>query len=280
MSPAVQTSIYFWFGYPVPPKERMGLIADAGFDAVMLWWGDEYRAANGTKEQLPELARRRGLWVENIHVPFSDANLLWKDGVTAESVYARYLSCIDACRDHGIPVMVLHATQGNHPPPAGPTGLDRLRRLVERAQRQDVTIALENLRQSEHLDRAFEAIPSDRLGFCYDSGHENHFTKEWDLLDRYGHRLKALHLHDNKGGLDQHLPPGEGTIRWPWLMERIARTGYRGPVSLELSNIASSRLRRMPVETFLDRAHSKAVALGAMMTPLDGKARPDADINL
>ncbi|NLN46049.1 MAG: TIM barrel protein, partial [Clostridiaceae bacterium] len=141
----------------------MGLIADAGFDAVMLWWGDEYRAANGTKEQLPELARRRGLWVENIHVPFSDANLLWKDGVTAESVYARYLSCIDACRDHGIPVMVLHATQGNHPPPAGPTGLDRLRRLVERAQRQDVTIALENLRQSEHLDRAFEAIPSDRL---------------------------------------------------------------------------------------------------------------------
>ena len=34
----------------------MGLIADAGFDAVMLWWGDEYRAANGTTEQFPELA--------------------------------------------------------------------------------------------------------------------------------------------------------------------------------------------------------------------------------
>ncbi len=267
MNPVAQTSIYFWFGYPVPPRERMGLIADAGFDAVMLWWGDEYQGVNGTKEQLPEMARNRGLWVENIHVPFADANLLWKDGINAGSVFERYLRCIDDCRDHGIPVMVLHATQGNHPPPAGPVGLDRLRRLVGHAERQGVTIALENLRRSEHLDRAYEAIPSVRLGFCYDSGHENHYTKEWNLLDRYGHRLAALHLHDNRGGLDQHLPPGEGTIRWPWLMEKIARTGYRGPVSLELSNIASPRLRKMSAESFLARAYSKAVALCAMMVP-------------
>ncbi len=248
----------------------MRLIADAGFDEVMLWWGDEYQGANGTKEQLPELARRRGLGVENIHVPFADANLFWKDGIGAASVFDLYMRCVDDCRDHGIPVMVLHATQGNHPPPAGPAGLDRLRRLVAHAERKGVTIAMENLRRSEHLDRAFETIPSDRLGFCYDSGHENHFTKEWDLLDRYGHRLAALHLHDNSGAFDQHLPPGEGTIPWPWLMERIARTGYPGPVSLELSNIASSRLRRLSAETFLVRAYRKAVELRSMMAIPDG----------
>ena len=53
-----------------------------------------------------------------------------------------------------------------------------------------------------------------RVGFCFDTGHFNAFAgvplEVW--MDRLGHRLIEIHLHDNKGVLDEHLPVGEGTF--------------------------------------------------------------------
>ncbi len=261
----MQTSIYFWFGYPVPPSERMEMIADAGFDQVLLWWGDDYPESNGPKESLPDLARRNGLGVENIHVPFEGANRLWADPTEAELQLARYLRCVDDCADHGIPAMVLHLTNGDSARAPDGSGLDRMRRLAERAERRGVTVALENLRKPVHLETVFDAVRSDRIRFCYDSGHENCFTRTWDLLDRFGDRLAALHLHDNNGLRDQHLQPGEGTVHWPWLMDRIGRTGYPGPVSLELSVETSETWRNATAEEFLAAAHRKALELAALM---------------
>ena len=49
---------------------------------------------------------------------------------------------------------------------------------------------------------------------CYDSGHENFLTQGAGFLQKYGHRLKAVHLHDNDGATDQHKTPFTGTIDW------------------------------------------------------------------
>ncbi len=268
------TSIYFWFGYPLPPRERMQAIARAGFDAVSLWWG-ESRAGGAGKQHLPALARQAGLGVDHVHAPYAHANDLWRAGVAGETLVAVYARCLDDCRRHGIPVMVLHASQGENPPPVTTIGLARLRRLVAHAEQQQVTIALENLRQSAHLEQAFATIHSHRLRFCYDSGHENHYTGKWDLLDRYGDRLAALHLHDNSGHLDQHLPPGAGTVPWDWLMRRIAQTGYRGAVSLEVSNVAAAHWRAMSAEAFLHAAYRAAHRLRQLMMDADTIRHPD-----
>jgi sugar phosphate isomerase/epimerase len=76
----------------------------------------------------------------------------------------------------------------------------------------DEIIALENLRKPEYLDFLFDNIKSDKLKFCYDSGHNNCFTPEIDCLGKYGDKLIALHLHDNDGTCDQHLLPFNGTM--------------------------------------------------------------------
>lgn len=245
-------------------------IARAGFDAVTLWW-DDSRAGGDGQRRLSELARQNGLEIEHAHAPYAHANDLWRGHAAADALAAVYTRGLDDCARHGIPLLVLHASQGENPPPVNPAGLDRLRRLVAHAEQRQVTIALENLRQSDHLEQAFAAIDSPRLRFCYDSGHENHYTGQWDLLDRYGDRLAALHLHDNSGHLDQHLLPGAGTVPWPWLMRRIARTGYRGAISLEVSNVAAARWREMSAETFLHEAYRAAHGLRQLlMESLDG----------
>ena len=58
---------FSWFGYDLPMSENFKRIKQAGFDGVMLWWDDsfgdiEYRGN-------PDLVRKAGLYVENIHAP-------------------------------------------------------------------------------------------------------------------------------------------------------------------------------------------------------------------
>ena len=73
----------------------------------------------------------------------------------------------------------------------------------------------------EHLDYIFQHIDSPRLGFCYDSGHENCKHPNADCLSRYGQRLFAVHLDDNFGDSDLHLLPYDGTINWKVLKKKI-----------------------------------------------------------
>jgi L-ribulose-5-phosphate 3-epimerase len=228
-----QYSIYAWFGFPLPFRERIRLIKAVGFDGVLLWWGDESGRADGGSTTPFELACQAGLMVENIHTPFQDINSIWTDNLAGERVASILQQCIADCGTYAVPTAVIHVTQSNDPPPPNQIGLDRFKRLVELAERHQVNLALENLRRPEYLEWLFSRIDSERLGFCYDSGHANCYGRGRDLLTQYGAKLMALHLHDNDGISDSHQIPGAGTIDWEILMAKIRQTGYSGPIALE-----------------------------------------------
>jgi sugar phosphate isomerase/epimerase len=86
--------------------------------------------------------------------------------------------------------------------------------LVKEAEKLGVTLALENVFEQgpETLKKLIEKINSPRLGFCFDTGHSLLFSRrgweEW--MEVLGRRLVEVHLHDNMGQEDQHLPPGDG----------------------------------------------------------------------
>lgn len=249
--------VFYWFGYNMPVKPCMELIRNAGFESMMLWWGDEYEAFNGPKELLPEAARSHGLAVENVHVPYEHCNELWLDTLSGDEITAMYMRCIDGCADHGIPAAVMHVTRGDAPPPPGSLGLDRMKRVAERAELRGVDIALENLRKPEYLDYIYERVDSGRLKFCYDSGHENCYSKGTDLLHKHAARLCALHLHDNDGAADQHLLPGDGTVDWANVKTALAEAGYRGNITLEVTNEFSPKYKDATAEEFLAAAYRK-----------------------
>lgn len=262
-------SIYgSWYGYELPLAERLTLAAQAGFEGILLWWSDEYDRPDYRSQ--PEIARQAGLYVENIHAPFVNINHIWADTPDGQTVFEQYLRCVDDCAAFEIPVMVMHPNQGPKPPPANLLGFSRFGRLVERAEHRGVSIAIENLRTPAQVGLAsllLRNIPSPHFGLCFDSGHHNARLSrdpDMDLLRRWGHRLMALHLHDNDGPLtysrddDQHRLPFDGTIDWAAQMQAIADTGYRGPTSLEVVHRGDEQL---PPEEFLALAYTRAKRL-------------------
>lgn len=100
-------------------------------------------------------------------------------------------------------------------------------------------------------------IKSNRLGFCYDSGHENCYCKGADLLSLYGDKLMALHLHDNDCIEDQHRIPGEGTIDWNYVAQKIKSIGYSGAISLEITNEFSNQYSGTSAQEFLMIANER-----------------------
>lgn len=257
----ITTGIYYWFGYQIESKERFKLIKEAGFDNVSLWWGDEFADYDVNISLLPAMARVAGLEVENVHAPYQKTNYIWTDSINAEDIVKRYMNCIIDCSQHSIPTAVIHLTSGDTPPPVSQIGLYRIKSLVEMAERKSVNIALENLRKPEYLEYVFSNIQSNRLGFCYDSGHENCFSHGADLLGKYGNKLMALHLHDNDGNDDQHRIPGEGTINWDSIVTNIQSTSYKGAMTLEVTNEFSRLYSKLSAQEFLNAAHEKVINL-------------------
>lgn len=257
----INTGIFYWFGYQIKNNERFRLIKEAGFDNVSLWWGDEFIDYDGDKRFLPGMARSIGLEVENVHAPSDNTNFIWTDNINAQDIVKRYAQGIMDCAQHNIPTIVIHITSGNTPPQPTVLGLDRIKYLVEIAEQKGVNIALENLRKPEYLQYLFSNIQSSRLGFCYDSGHENCYSKGQDLLSAYGDKLMALHLNDNDGNDDQHRIPGEGTINWDSTIRKIKSTGYTGAISLEVTNEFSKQYSGISAYQFLMVANKKITNL-------------------
>ena len=259
-------SIFNWFGYrDLTRAEGFRLIRQAGFDAVLLWWdyaesGEEYR-------RQPELARREGLYIENIHSNDENANAIWEDTQDGQAVYEYYLQCIDGCAAFEIPTVVVHPANGEAPP-ASETGLLRFARLIEHAERKNVNVALENMRRASQVAQTallLERFGSKRLGFCLDNGHYHaRIEHDLDLLPRFGHRLMALHLSDNNGKRGDHRLPFDGNIDWPSQMHKIAATGYQGPTALEVMNLGYEHL---PPAEFLALAYERAAKLEQLRNP-------------
>ena len=248
-------AIFNYFGCKLENEELYRLIKQTGFESTSMGWCDMNYA---DFRYHPELARKAGLFVENIHVPFTAANDLWLDNLAGNALLDIYLQYVQDCADFELPTMVMHLSSGDEPPPFNEIGLDRIKRIVEKAEQKNVNIALENLRKTEYLAYALGNINSARLGFCYDSGHHHCWSPHDDLLSKYGHRLMALHLHDNDGKKDQHHLPFDGTMDWDMTMKKLAKTDYKGAISLEVGNFGYEDLT---AEAFLLVAYDRAKRL-------------------
>ncbi|MED5016761.1 sugar phosphate isomerase/epimerase [Paenibacillus chibensis] len=225
-------SIYDWFGYELPMRDRYQFIREAGFDGVLLWWSEDF--GRGDYRGGPQLAREAGLLIENIHAPIQNQNNLWLDNLDGEALMNCYLQCIRDCAEFEIPTMVVHLPDEDHLHNA--LGLDRIKRIAEKAEQHGVNVALENLWNLTNLSYVLEQVNALRIGFCYDSGHHYRYYPDKDLLSMYGSRLMAVHLHDNNGSYAQHGLPFDGTLDWSTLMRTIAETNYSGPTAIEAMN--------------------------------------------
>jgi sugar phosphate isomerase/epimerase len=114
--------------------------------------------------------------------------------------------------------------------------------IAKTCEQYKVRIGLENLPPgvTDEFHKLMAKFPANVLGFCYDSGHAN-MSKQPELIETFGARLAALHLHDNHGEKDEHAIPGYGTVQWPRIAKAIKVAGYAKPINFELSQRDAQR---------------------------------------
>lgn len=106
-----------------------------------------------------------------------------------------------------------------------------------------VTVCLENmpfrefpLSSSADILKLIREINSPHLAFCFDTGHANYYGEDASasIIDA-GELLAVLHVHDNFGDTDAHLPPYDGNIDWAAFAEALYSIGYSGVMNIESS---------------------------------------------
>ena len=99
--------------------------------------------------------------------------------------------------------------------------------LMKEFESQKIMAVMENVLNKNPyvIKKIVEKINSPYLKACLDIGHAN-VHGEIDLLEWvkiYGDDLAYVHLHDNHGEKDQHLPIGEGKINFLEFFKEIKK---------------------------------------------------------
>ncbi|HHY66938.1 MAG TPA: sugar phosphate isomerase/epimerase [Alicyclobacillus sp.] len=99
---------------------------------------------------------------------------------------------------------------------------EHLGRLCKMAERLGVLMVVENagvgpaaLFDQNEFAALIEEFYSPYCGAIVDIGHA--FANGWDLPGLFaalGDRVRAVHIHDNSGSADEHLPLGHGHLPW------------------------------------------------------------------
>ena len=208
-----------------------------------------------------------GIVCETLHAPFDKINDMWSDDESlADAMFSRLLDSVDKCAKYNIPVTVVHLSSGKPMPEINPAGEARYARIFEYARDKGVIVALENQRFLENLSYFLEKYP---VSFCWDCGHEYGFTKGIRFMDLYGDRCVALHIHDNRCGIDtdDHLIPFDGNIDYTVVVEDLVKHNYRGTLMLEVGK-KNKLYDNMTDEEYISRAESAAKRLSDMIEEL------------
>ena len=224
-----------WFGYPLELDDRLRLISEAGFRSVLLWWAVESAYEPPIPKKV-ETAAKHGLGVENAHLQFAGVNSLWEPGYEGERYCTEMIGLIAEAGIYGVPRLVVHLTRTAAPPVFSELGFSRFMRMAEAAEKAGVTLAFENLKVPERLYEFVAAAGTDRIGVCFDAGHNHCFCPERRVCRDFAPIIKAVHLHDNDGTRDAHNIPGDGTIDWKLVRRELLDSAYEGAWSLEIEH--------------------------------------------
>jgi len=117
------------------------------------------------------------------------------------------------------------------------SSLETWRPLVKQAASNGLTLAIENVFEEtpDSLALLLKEIHSPHFRFCFDTGHHHVFSKVslpvW--IEVLGDYLSEVHLHDNHGERDDHLPMGEGGFDFDEFFRLLAHRSLKPILTLE-----------------------------------------------
>ncbi|MBW4094290.1 MAG: sugar phosphate isomerase/epimerase and 4-hydroxyphenylpyruvate domain-containing protein [Acidobacteria bacterium] len=228
-------------------QEKMAACAKAGFDGIEIFEQDLVTSAMS-----PEEVRRRaadlGLSLD-LYQPFRDFDGV-EDALLAANL-RRARAKFTLMDRLGIDTILVCSNVATATRSEDDVLTEQLAQLANAAGEHGVRVAYEALawgkyvNDYEHAHRLVEAVDHPNLGTCLDSFHI--LSRDWDTapieeLDAekifFVQVADAPKLSMDVLSLSRHYRvfPGEGQFNLAKFMGHLARTGYQGPVSLEIFN--------------------------------------------
>lgn len=238
--------------YRMNAAEAAEKLVEQGFDLIELLCEEPHAHPDdlltGVQvEKLKNLSRHRGIeWL--VHAPVSDVNFMSPNrGMRAEAE-RQLMQTILLAREIGCRRIVFHV--GGRPrmglfeeEQGFLQAVEIINRLLVEAGKYDIALLLENdpvvtglaASTPEECSRFIQAF-GGKLGFLLDVGHANMVssTAASRFIQLMASSLQGVHLNDNKGGMDEHLGMGEGTVNMPEIIEELKAVSFQGELILEL----------------------------------------------
>ena len=182
------------FGTELSDKEILSAIKSAGFDSFFSGADcDEKRMG-----ELKEISEKLGLEYESYHAPFGGINCIWHEGEEGERYTERLCHSAEICARYGIGYFTLHCmnvprynVDVTEPMQLSSIGIDRFRRIVEKAESLGVKACFENVEYPHfELNALLTTIRKEgyrSLGFTWDIGHEHCYPAPFDVAEVWEH---------------------------------------------------------------------------------------------
>ncbi|MGB2266325.1 MAG: sugar phosphate isomerase/epimerase family protein [Akkermansiaceae bacterium] len=194
--------------------------------------------------------RKVGIEPFSFHAPFADhIDITSLDEEQRKNSVRELIKACEAAAELGVRHMVLHpGPEREGRPPAEEffyhleKACDGVNEVATRCEELGMSLLLENMLPHLLFGRIQDmlyilgAARSQNIGTCLDTGHA-HLAGDLPMaIYKLSCHLRMIHINDNKGDWDGHLPPGEGDIDWKDVMTQLEQNGFRGGLILELSN--------------------------------------------
>lgn len=270
------------------PAEGFGLLRDAGFSCVDFSLNyyltntslyhfepnDFFDKSRGELEEYFAPHRRgaaeAGIRIHQMHMPYpiyipngkKELNeYLWKVVAPKSMELCSFFQC---------PYIVVHGFKlarylGSEEAEWEKTE-EFLRWIAPMAKEMGITVCIENLYSSqgghimegpccnvgkavERIDRINERYGAEVLGFCFDTGHANLVSIDFeDFMTRLGRRLKVFHIHDNDGAGDLHQIPftftrtreNQASTDWEGFIRGLRAIKFDGALSFETAPVLTA----------------------------------------
>lgn len=232
------TTIFAPKGQPaLPLSDCIERAAEAGYKRVEL-----SRKTLGWAACAPHI-RRNGLSVWSVHGTLDEAAVSSSSGERQEAL-AREAGQMEDAAAYAPCVYVVHYLNWGPDEGLELRWQSAIERLLPKAEELDLTLAIETVSYkpnkraryptSEEIAAFVRSFESDHLRACIDLNHSNIVESLPHVASNFTDLIANIHVSDNRGLKEEHLPPGEGVIDFETALCALSRAGYAGPLNLEI----------------------------------------------
>lgn len=227
------------------------LIRETGFSMIEVCSSPSHLDYHNHEEVKKAAAKIEDLGMEaySFHAPFTkDIDISSLCANRRQSALDDISQAVEAAALLKARYFVIHpGPESSFSPPSGERlqrieyTVSTLNRIADLCRSLGVTCVLENklphllFGNTSDILWILDTLDTTDVGVCLDTGHAFLSGDLPNLIHKLAGHIKMLHVHDNSGQRDDHLPPGDGCIDWNMVLHILERCLFRGVLILELA---------------------------------------------